>query len=88
MCFNMGFLKKVCSLATLMAIFLILAYILCYWAQKKSKFDRWLNLGASPFLLFQIEIFILQFNFKIFTSCQASPERDDVGGQGLSRPGL
>ena len=45
-------------------------------------FYRWLNLGASPFL--QIS-YILQFNFKIFTSCQASAGRNDIRRRGIPR---
>ena len=41
-------------------------------------FCRWLNLGASPFLLFHIETYILQFDFKIFTLYQASAGRDEI----------
>ena len=52
-------------------------------------FYRWLNLGASPFShLFNIEIFILQLNFKIWTSYKAFTGRDDVRGRELPRPWL
>ena len=39
-------------------------------------------------LYFQIEIFILQFNFEILTWNQASAGRDDIRERGLSRSGM
>ena len=88
MCHNMSFLK-ICSLATLVAIFSFLTYILRYWVQTKSMFYRWLNLGASPFLLiadWNFYFTILKFNSEISTLYQASAVRNDVRGRRLSRP--
>ena len=80
MCNNMGFLK-IYSLATLVAIFSFLVYILSYWVQTKSMFYRWLHLGASPFLLISYRNFyfaILFWKFHFIPDLR-STERRPIG---------